>query len=373
MRSLTQKIGLIVAIILVAVGSGGTFIAAHRLQSETPAEINLPDLTGPYKVGRTSYEWVDQSRDEKYASIPGLKRDLMVDIWFPAVPGKHSKIAPYMETAAMWDMVSNHPDMAGIVHPHAYMTETVADDKPSYPVLIFEPQTGITSFNYTSIIEELASHGYIVVGMSHPFNTSVISFPDGRYITERSSGVARPSGMEDEAVKMVLGQDVHFVIDQVEQLNVSDNNFKGRIDLDRIGMLGHFYGGLISVLSTASDPRIKAGASLEIDPMMQMASPNKPFLYIGVGAAPQKSQQTKDSYWVYSNHMTIGSFGDFGWLNSYQSLDPDEKYSGDLAPARNLQIINSYLLAFFDHYLGGAELKWPSYDEAKFVAFPMTN
>src|ERR1044071_4504149 len=103
---------------------------------------------------------------------------------------------------------------------------------------------------------------------------------------EKSSGAAQPTGMDDEAVKLVLGKDGHFVLDQLEQLNASDDSFKGRIDLGRIGMIGHFYGGLISALSTGSDSRIKAGASLEIDPMMQMASPNKPYLYMGVGAAP---------------------------------------------------------------------------------------
>src|ERR1041385_6947751 len=103
MRSLTQKIGLIVAVILVVAGSSGTFIAAHRLPSDKPTDINLPDLTGPYKVGRVAYEWVDQSRNEIYASIPGLKRDLMVDIWFPAAPAKRAKVAPYMENATMWD------------------------------------------------------------------------------------------------------------------------------------------------------------------------------------------------------------------------------------------------------------------------------
>src|SRR5689334_695681 len=114
--------------------------------AQTAATINLPDLTGPYKVGRTAYEWIDQTRDEPYASAPGLKRDLMVDIWFPASPAKRAKVAPYMENSMMWKVITGHPELEDIVHARAYTTNSVATDKPSYPVLIFESDQNVVSF-----------------------------------------------------------------------------------------------------------------------------------------------------------------------------------------------------------------------------------
>src|SRR6185295_7433028 len=100
---------LVPKIILLVIISSVLFLAANRsstpvfAQCPTPAatpstyEVTFPALTGPYPVGRTSYEWIDQSRDETFASIPGLKRDLMVYIWYPASTTRPLYVAPYMD------------------------------------------------------------------------------------------------------------------------------------------------------------------------------------------------------------------------------------------------------------------------------------
>jgi len=114
--------------------------------AEATPDVTFPDLTGPYKVGRASFEWVDQSRDEFFASVPGLKRDLMVYIWYPGTPTRPI-IAPYMESGQiwisfgglMWDLWSQQPGLESHVHSHAYNASTVDTDKPSYPVIIFDP------------------------------------------------------------------------------------------------------------------------------------------------------------------------------------------------------------------------------------------
>ena len=372
MTKLTMKVGLFaIAILFVFVGAERTPVTAQMPTASANSDSGaFPALTGPYKVGRTAYEWVDQSRAEAFASIPGLKRDLMVTIWFPASPGKHSKVAPYMADSVMWDIVTRHPELENVIQARAYTTSTVNPDKPSYPVLVFDPDTAVTSFNYASIIEELASHGYIVVGLSHPYDTADISYPDGRIVMQNANGVGIPSGMDDVRVRTVLIEDVHFVLDQIALLNTSDPDFKGRLDLTRIGIMGHLYGGLVAVFSAAGESRIKAGASLENDPSMQMPPVNKPFLYLGIGASPSANQQTHDSYWMISSGISTGNYGDFPWLKPYYPLGGGETFIGSIAPARSTQIINGYLLAFFDHYLNGAALNWPSYAETKFVTFP---
>ncbi len=155
MGKLTRKSSiLLTAMVLAAVMlTSSSLMVAHAVvstagDSTKSTRVAFPDLTGPYKVGRAAFEWVDQSRAEGYASIPGLKRDLMVDIWFPADPAKRSKIAPYMGDSVTWDIVTKHPELEDMIQTHAYATTTVAADKPNYPVLILEPEVTLPAFSY---------------------------------------------------------------------------------------------------------------------------------------------------------------------------------------------------------------------------------
>jgi hypothetical protein len=46
----------------------------------------LPAPSGPYKVGRTTYIWRDETRVNPYAPVAGSRQDLAVWIWYPAAP-----------------------------------------------------------------------------------------------------------------------------------------------------------------------------------------------------------------------------------------------------------------------------------------------
>src|SRR5437867_3609123 len=80
----------------------------------------------------------------------------------------------------------------------------------------------------TTVAEELASHGYVVVGFDAPGRTGVVVFPDGR-IVERSpennpETVSSEAERVDIATKLQTAwvRDVGFVVDRLERLNASD-------------------------------------------------------------------------------------------------------------------------------------------------------
>ena len=54
-----------------------------------------------------------------------------------------------------------------------------------YPVVIMRAGASAPVMNYSTLAEDLASHGYIVVGFDAPYRTSVVIFPDRRVITRR--------------------------------------------------------------------------------------------------------------------------------------------------------------------------------------------
>jgi hypothetical protein len=251
----------------------------------------------------------------------------------------------------------------------------VDTDKPSYPVIIFVPSIHGTALNYASIVEDIASHGYIVIAPNLPYISSVVSYPDGRLVVSGSSPqvVLDHDFIDNPPVLSILTKDIQFVLDQAANLNATDANFKGHLDLTHVGVFGHHQGGQISISAIANDPRIKAGAALEDE--TTVAPENKPFLFVGAGLGYSGPKQlTQDQYGLSVDGMDLSNYGDFTLL---VPLIPEIKGGayfptpiiGLIDPARGLQIVDSYLVAFFDHYLKSADLKWPPYPEAHLTTF----
>jgi len=55
-----------------------------------------------------------------------------------------------------------------------------------YPVVVLRASGGALSSDYTSLAEDLASHGYVVVSIDAPYRTVVTAFPDGRVVVRNT-------------------------------------------------------------------------------------------------------------------------------------------------------------------------------------------
>jgi hypothetical protein len=107
--------------------------------------FSFPHPGGPYEIGTLTYLWVDANRQEVFSTDPNAHRELMVQVWYPANGNSSSPRAPYIQ-----DIDSVAPALARLYHvpdftfehlkyvtTNAIPSALVADDKPSYPVLIF--------------------------------------------------------------------------------------------------------------------------------------------------------------------------------------------------------------------------------------------
>jgi hypothetical protein len=134
---------------------------------------------------------VDTSRPELFTTDPNDHRELMAQVWYPAKPEPLARRAPYIQDA---DVVT--PALALLTHfpgflfshfkyvtTNAVASAPIPDSSSSYPVLIY--LTGLDGFRAVSTfqIEELVSHGYIVVGLDQPGAVAMVRFPDGRQIS----------------------------------------------------------------------------------------------------------------------------------------------------------------------------------------------
>jgi hypothetical protein len=119
-------------------------------------------------------------------------------------------------------------------------------------------------------LEELASHGYIVVGLEHPYDAALIIRPNHRLISfvdqsPQESGPPTIAGLQADLKEVVRWHaDTRFALDQIESLSVKKGSiFFEHLDRSRIGAFGHSLGGKAAARLCQTDPRL--GACLNED------------------------------------------------------------------------------------------------------------
>ena len=100
---------------------------------------------------------------------------------------------------------------------------------------------------------DLASHGYVVVGVDVPGETLAVDLGDGALVP-LSPALADPS-YESVALR---SRDLRFVLSRLGSLQGA-----GRLDLNRIGVFGHSRGGATAADAMLIDRRIGAGVNLD--------------------------------------------------------------------------------------------------------------
>ena len=244
----------------------------------------IPAPTGPWAVGRTGFHWTDSTRADPLAPGATARRELVVQVWYPAElkgPGR----GEYIPHAAAIAAAIGDSAMAaefgtartaittGQVRsysiPHARLKKSERD----FRVLIFSPGFGESSLTYSAQLEEMASQGYVVFGLEHPYDTYAVELGPQRIVpfarAKWDSARALPHG----AVAYQLAQvplragDIRFVIDQLPRLGDlhGPDRFADAVDLNRIGAFGHSLGGMAAASACREDARIRACLNEDAD------------------------------------------------------------------------------------------------------------
>ena len=185
-------------------------------QNALTEEIVLPMPTGSYRVGRASFHRIDTSRPEPFTEDPSDHRQVLFHIWYPAEP-TGGTVAPYIDPLPDDEIFRKTGIYAFVgierimkTRSQALTGVNVSTAKRRYPVVIFSHGLGRVAAHYTAFLENLASHGYIVVGVDSPFFSSILKMPDGRIIKNESQRAQRRGAREEEAVTQA--HDLIFVL-----------------------------------------------------------------------------------------------------------------------------------------------------------------
>lgn len=146
------------------------------------------------------------------------------------------------------------------------------DGPGPFPVIVHSHGLGGSREGSTYILEAVARAGFVVVTLQHPgSDTSILG---GAAQGGGAQGLLR--ALPPEAAENRF-RDLPFALDQLAAANAGEGALKGKLDLTRIGMSGHSFGALGTLVAVGQGlPADPSGAFRE--PRIRAAivySPNK--------------------------------------------------------------------------------------------------
>ncbi|PXX66651.1 platelet-activating factor acetylhydrolase isoform II [Nocardia tenerifensis] len=250
---------------------------------------HLPRPTGPYTVGTEVFRWVDPDRPEEATNSAEDRRNVVVQAWYPADPAARGPSSEYLDGLdRLPSSVSMLPRflMHGYdrIDTHAVREAPVSPERARWPVVLFSPGYGAPRGFYTGLIADLASRGFVVLAVDHPYEAAVTELADGTIATPRQ----RFLDDDPDQFRYMAGQldvraaDLRFVVDQLARPGVLGPRLSGHLDTEHIAAVGHSFGGAAAAAALAGDPRLRAAANIDgtLYGTLPQRSLSKPFLLI---------------------------------------------------------------------------------------------
>jgi hypothetical protein len=353
-------------------------LAAFHVEAQAIRQSPLPAPSGEFSVGRTQFDWTDESRADPEGNRG--HREIVVWVWYPAAQPSGAEPAEWMPGKwgeLFWsDFVDGHPNAAepGRAHPiatirtHAFAGAPAASAKQQYPVLLFAPGLGADPLQYASLIEDVVSHGYIVAGIVPTYFSAATVFSDGRVARGRDIMTPGPGGaaiprttagalQRYEQVVGIWSADLVFALNQLGMVNADARSpLNGLFDFTRVGAIGHSLGGA-GVLQFAHDePRVRAVFDIDGSPVWKAANGAlaRPLLILSAastnvgydavlrGAKSGLHLRMSGTTHTFSSDLRLMPF-----------QPPVARNPAAIDPARALAITAAYAAAFFDLQLKG--------------------
>jgi predicted dienelactone hydrolase len=322
-----------------------TYSQSQRNASVTMVELPAP--TGPFTIGTRIYNWVDRSRHEQASKRPADYRQLIVQVWYPT-EDRFGPASPYVPMLSSYRHIweDSDVDVASRTLTHSRLNAKPMSGMP-FPVVLLSHGWQGTRSEYTSFAEDLASHGYAVFGVDHPY-MGRIAMPNGEVTEPTESQFHSPA-----EVVAYYAKDLEFVIGQITELNraTREKTFTGKFDMARIAAIGHSSGFVAASGACKLDSRIKACINIDAPGFgaSDLAGLEQPLLWIRLqkaGGVPAEYLKTARTavYELQTEGANHGSVEDWDYL---EAASPAQREAAD----KVLQIIRRYVEAFLSKHL----------------------
>ena len=369
----------------IAAGGAGclALLASLGLAAVRPVFVT-PAPSGKLQVG-TALVPLHPGRDEP-----------VFQVWYPARPGSLARPAPLILEVRAADRRGTLSRSA------ALLNAPIAPEPARLPVLLFFPGWGGIPSQNTILIQDLASHGYVVAAADA---WSPAFYPDDPlaardlatplvFDSDEAVAVAAAAGTRNAVRQSALAR---RLLDRLAALDARDpsGRLTGRLALDRVGILGFSFGGSVAVETAVGNPRIAAVANLDggvftdayqrgfdapylllSEPPATKADLLSPDPEVRREAASTLEDEARLAAFLERhggvraiiNGAAHGNFTDAPLLRRWRKL------GGRIDPDRARAIVDTLLQAFFDHLVRGAPApvpdRLPAYPEVTIMRWP---
>jgi len=362
--------------------------------------FKIPQPSGPLSIGSAMLYFNDTTRLDIYSQVKNRYRELSARVWYPALPDNHNKRLPYMQTdEARYYAIYLKAPAFFLNHFNLVRTDSYLNAKPlegHFPVILYSPSGSMVE--NTTLFQELASQGYIVISVGHPYWNSFYYNDQGQAIPfnsdnghykamweeENSSIVEKIKeeitnatdiqskkdaqqrlnmNMTEEVADIRLwSEDLGFLLNQLKDQALNQGTFFDYIDTTRVGVIGFSKGGAAVGQFCVSDVRCKAGINLSgfmfgdaveksfTRPFMIMESVEAWCADCNPICDLFYENSLSTAYMVRIKEANHGNFTDWSLTGGYMKL---MGLVGPINGKRFLQIQNEYVLAFFNQHLKG--------------------
>jgi dienelactone hydrolase len=328
----------------------------------TLAHLHVPAPTGEYAVGRVSALLDDESRAEPATPSQSDHRRLRMVAWYPAIAGTGTAGAYVEDLDAIGDgLVASGSigsfELAGLgmVTTSSRIGAEVAASGDGHPVVLLSPGNATNVDFYASLAEDLASHGFVVIGIDHPYQSAAVALGDTVAVYAGDPPMADAAEVIGARIEERVA-DMGFVLDRLAIDGAGIEGLDGQLDLDRLAVIGHSNGGIAAV-QICDDPRVHACVNLDgqnlggpFSTRADPSAPANPFLFL--------TKET-DLHPVLADAFEAGGAGTFRVVvpaAEHDSFTDGPLFRPRLLPAAGMAehvttVTRGFTLAFLDHVL----------------------
>ena len=306
---------------LILVLAAVSLVACSGADPEKAA-TNGQDIPTSFAVGSTTFFIHDESRAfDTVAGVDSGIRTLITEIWYPvdvdstdgyerATYGDYvfgsREVHQLMMTATTFFHMTPDSVREGVTpeqidgaidelftrERQSFVDAPLAKAPASFPVVVMSHGDAGSRYNMESVCEYLAARGYVVIAAEHTGNSpwsmtgsdpALSSDEDFanrmRDVVEllNEHGAYGPADNYGQSYSPLLGEkdpveflrdldksllqrlnDLRAVLAKLDGLN-AEGAWAGRLDLQRIGLMGRSFGGATTIMGLAMEPRFTAG------------------------------------------------------------------------------------------------------------------
>ncbi|KAI1386064.1 uncharacterized protein F4822DRAFT_304556 [Hypoxylon trugodes] len=338
--------------------------------------VSLPPPTGPYQVGVRKYI-IEHYNDHDPVAPNNVSTAFLATVFYPTLD-KPGAPKPYLnpETAAIFEQLWNYTagtlsSITSTIQENAtFMEKTIFINEepkvitPPYPTILFGPGAGGPPVEGdTIILSELASYGYAVIGLDHPYEQPFIRFPNGTAV----EGIV----IDYNSIELITDIYDTRLVDNAALLEALPGLIREHqlpFNITHIGAFGYSLGGAAALGSLKRSSNIASGLNLDGtlfgDPASNTsaADEQKPAFLFGSESA--HGSYTGDPTWASFPNWQTGPYWrtavngsthhDYCDDGFWKTLEPGaDQAAGSINGTREVQIMNTYVKAFFDYTLLG--------------------